>query len=279
MGVGEDQPVLGQDDAGADARRQSARAVLEVELAHVDPDDGVEKAVKPPLIEAPARLASGARVRQTAAKIDRRSDWFTMAGFTRWLPGAKTTTFRKLSAAGNLSGNGSARSGPAWTPPGPSTTCSTCSPTRPGRGCTSATRGLHRDRHHRPLQAGAGLQRAAPDGLGRVRPARRAARGEDRDPPRRQHPEQHLQLPAPDKGPGLLLRLGPGDRHDRPPLFQVDAVDLPAALQEGARLCGRAPVWWCPELRTVLANEEVVDGKSEVGGLPRRAPATCASGC
>ena len=25
---------------------------------------------------------------------------------------------------------------------------------------------------------------------------------------------------------------------------------------------------WCPELGTVLANEEVVDGKSEVGGFP-----------
>jgi leucyl-tRNA synthetase len=28
------------------------------------------------------------------------------------------------------------------------------------------------------------------------------------------------------------------------------------------------PVWWCPELGTVLANEEVVDGKSEIGGFP-----------
>ena len=29
-----------------------------------------------------------------------------------------------------------------------------------------------------------------------------------------------------------------------------------------------APVWWCETLGTVLANEEVIDGKSEVGGFP-----------
>lgn len=29
-----------------------------------------------------------------------------------------------------------------------------------------------------------------------------------------------------------------------------------------------APMWWCEALGTVLANEEVVDGKSEVGGHP-----------
>jgi leucyl-tRNA synthetase len=29
-----------------------------------------------------------------------------------------------------------------------------------------------------------------------------------------------------------------------------------------------APVWWCEQLGTVLANEEVVDGKSEIGGFP-----------
>src|ERR1700726_4465182 len=28
------------------------------------------------------------------------------------------------------------------------------------------------------------------------------------------------------------------------------------------------PVWWCEELGTVLANEEVIEGKSEVGGFP-----------
>ena len=28
------------------------------------------------------------------------------------------------------------------------------------------------------------------------------------------------------------------------------------------------PVWWCPELGTTLANEEVIEGRSEIGGHP-----------
>jgi leucyl-tRNA synthetase len=39
-------------------------------------------------------------------------------------------------------------------------------------------------------------------------------------------------------------------------------------FQQGLAYVDERPVWWCPELRTVLANEEVVDGKSEVGGFP-----------
>ncbi len=38
-------------------------------------------------------------------------------------------------------------------------------------------------------------------------------------------------------------------------------------FQRGLAYVDERPVWWCPELRTVLANEEVVDGKSEVGGF------------
>ena len=39
---------------------------------------------------------------------------------------------------------------------------------------------------------------------------------------------------------------------------------------DGLRLAytDEAPVNWCPALGTVLANEEVIDGKSEVGGFP-----------
>jgi len=42
------------------------------------------------------------------------------------------------------------------------------------------------------------------------------------------------------------------------------------AYRDSKRLAyvSEAPVWWCEQLGTVLANEEVVDGKSEVGDFP-----------
>ena len=69
----------------------------------------------------------------------------------------------------------------------------------------------------------------------------------------------------------------------------IESLPYPAALQpmgdgaadpelEGRRRAYRdskrlayvseAPVWWCEALGTVLANEEVIEGKSEVGGFP-----------
>jgi len=49
----------------------------------------------------------------------------------------------------------------------------------------------------------------------------------------------------------------------------VNASDK-RAYRDSKRLAfvSEAPVNWCPELGTVLANEEVIDGKSEVGGFP-----------
>ena len=59
----------------------------------------------------------------------------------------------------------------------------------------------------------------------------------------------------------------------------IDTLPIPATLtlqadqrtyRDSKRLAyvHEAPVWWCEALGTVLANEEVVDGKSEVGGHP-----------
>jgi len=68
----------------------------------------------------------------------------------------------------------------------------------------------------------------------------------------------------------------------------IDTISYPAELQPSTTIFGSGlealrrqhrdknrlayvsemPVWWCEELGTVLANEEVIDGKSEVGGFP-----------
>jgi len=39
-------------------------------------------------------------------------------------------------------------------------------------------------------------------------------------------------------------------------------------FKAGLAYVDEKPVWWCPQLGTVLANEEVIDGKSEVGKFP-----------
>ncbi|HTI69208.1 MAG TPA: leucine--tRNA ligase [Candidatus Limnocylindria bacterium] len=51
---------------------------------------------------------------------------------------------------------------------------------------------------------------------------------------------------------------------------ECNTEDLKRKYCDSRRLAfvSEAPVWWCPDLGTVLANEEVVDGKSEVGGFP-----------
>jgi len=51
---------------------------------------------------------------------------------------------------------------------------------------------------------------------------------------------------------------------------ETDLKSKRRAYRDSKRLAyvSEQPVWWCEQLGTVLANEEVVDGKSEVGGFP-----------
>ena len=73
-----------------------------------------------------------------------------------------------------------------------------------------------------------------------------------------------LEWSAPQGGP----RKGKGRPIAELPIPEGTAD--PDAYRDSKRLAYRAevPVNWCPGLGTVLANEEVIDGKSEVGGFP-----------
>jgi len=87
-------------------------------------------------------------------------------------------------------------------------------------------------------------------------------------------------LVQPADQPGRVHRKAPlpaelrNNRAGEPPADPVGSrpAELEAkrrAYRDSKRLAyvAEAPVWWCPQLGTVLANEEVVDGKSEVGGF------------
>jgi leucyl-tRNA synthetase len=55
-----------------------------------------------------------------------------------------------------------------------------------------------------------------------------------------------------------------------PPEIRANGETAIRRYQDARRLAyeSEVPVWWCPALGTVLANEEVIDGKSERGNYP-----------
>ena len=74
-------------------------------------------------------------------------------------------------------------------------------------------------------------------------------------------------------GPDGVKRTGKGRPISELPIpdnVQSEGEEAVRRYQDKNRLAyiSHAPVNWCPNLGTVLANEEVIDGKSEVGGHP-----------
>src|SRR6266542_2987786 len=85
-------------------------------------------------------------------------------------------------------------------------------------------------------------------------------------PPELQPPHPAL---SPNVGKGGR-RPGEGEAATGMPTIDPELENQRRAYRDSKRLAyvTEAPVWWCEALGTVLANEEVVDGKSEVGGFP-----------
>ncbi len=98
---------------------------------------------------------------------------------------------------------------------------------------------LHRHRRLRPVQADDRAQRAAHDGLRRLRAARRAVRGRDGPAPPHHHRRQHRQHGPPARAPRVGSRRPTGRGDHRRVVLPLDPVDLPAALQRLVRRRGR----------------------------------------
>jgi hypothetical protein len=126
-------------------------------------------------------------------------------------------------------------------------------PGRPGHGSAEelraraaavplrlAAHGPHARLHHRrrrhALPAAAGSERPAPDGLGRVRAARRERRDPRRRPPARDDRAQHRQHPRLDEARRLVVRLAARALDARHRLLPLAAVAVPPLPGAGARL-------------------------------------------
>ena len=144
----------------------------------------------------------------------------------------------------------------------PSSTASTSSRTRPAPGCR-----VGHCRNYIPTdvacryQAHEGLQRPAPDGLGRLRPARRERGHQDGRAIPRDRRREHRHLQAPDGPDRHRLRLVARDQLLQPDYYKWTQWIFLLLYKRGLAYRSIAPANWCPSCATVLANEEVKDGR------------------
>ena len=121
---------------------------------------------------------------------------------------------------------------------------------------------LRDGRRLRPLQARQGLQRAASDGLGRLRHAGRERRDGAQGPPRQVDLRQHRHDARPAEVDGPVARLVARVRHlRRRPITSHQQKLFLDFLKKGLAYRKSSKVNWDPVDHTVLANEQVIDGR------------------
>ena len=105
---------------------------------------------------------------------------------------------------------------------------------------------------------------AAADGLRRVRPAGRERRDQGGRASAHRHRAQHRLDPRADAPHGLGDRLGRArSRPHDPTYYRWTQWLFLRFYEKGLAYRKEAPVKWCPNDQTVLANEQVIDGHCE----------------
>ena len=107
---------------------------------------------------------------------------------------------------------------------------------------------LHDWRHRRPPEADAGLQRAAPVRLGRVRHAGRERRHQEQPAPGAVDARQHRAHEGAAAAPRHQLRVGPRDRHVPARLLPLEPVAVHPHAREGPRVSPALDGELVPEL-------------------------------
>ena len=127
-----------------------------------------------------------------------------------------------------------------------------------------------------PLQADAGLQRAAPDGLGRLRPAGRELRHQARRPPARDHRGSIANFRRQIDASGFAYDWTREIDTTDPGYYKWTQWIFLQLYKTRPGLRRRTPINWCPVGKTGLANEEVIQRALRALRHPGRAQAPAA---
>ena len=125
----------------------------------------------------------------------------------------------------------------------------------------------------RPVSQDAGLQRAPPHGVRRLRSPRRKRRGAARNTPLHLDHGKYREHARPAPQHGRHLRLGPGGHLLSSGVLQGGTSGSSSSSWRRAWPTEtRPPVVWCPSCQTVLANEQAVNGRCERCDTPDYPP-------
>ena len=132
-----------------------------------------------------------------------------------------------------------------------------------GRAAHRAPQELLTGRRRRTLLAPVGPSRAPSDGLRRLRPARGEPRDQERTAPARGHRGGDRPVPGQFRRWGISIDWTREFGTHEPRYYRWTQWLFLRLFERGLAYRKEAAVNWCPKDATVLANEQVIDGRCE----------------